>query len=240
MEQQDPFQDIRTILFYLQFRSTPITDTRPGGTVTSYRINIAEAAGVRPRNDDFSFPQWVTDTGGSVKGMNGAATRESGEPDHLPVDGSLGEKTVWYSWMAPSSGKVTMNTCNSSFDTALAAYTGSAVGSLNRVAGGDNGCGIVGNYGSKVTFNAVAGTNYRIAVAGYSGNARGEGTFTLDVHYVPPSNDYFAAAQSISGNNATVNGTTLTATRELGEPDHYTTHLPDSDFWKGENSVWYS
>jgi hypothetical protein len=195
---------------------------------------------VRPLNDNFSYTHWLTETGGSFKGINGAATRESGEPDHLPADGSLGEKTVWYGWRAPSTGPVTMNTCNSSFDTAVVAYTGSTVGSLNRAAGDDNGCGIIGNFGSKITFNAVAGTDYRIAVAGVSGDARGEGTFTLDVYYVSPSNDCFANAQVISGSKVTVNGTTLTASREAGEPDHYTTHLPDSDFWRGENSVWYS
>jgi subtilisin len=240
LEEQDPDQNVLSNLFHLQFRSTPITDSRPGGTATSYRINIAEAAGVKPLNDAFSYTQWLPESGGSLKGINGAATRESGEPDHLPTDGSLGEKTVWYGWRAPASGQVTMNTCNSSFDTALVAYTGSTVGSLNRVASDDNGCGIFGNFGSKVTFNAVAGTDYRIAVAGVSGDARGEGTFTLDVHYVPPSNDYFANARVISGSRVAVSGTTLTATREAGEPDHYTTHLPDSDFWRGENSVWYS
>jgi subtilisin len=240
MEQQNPDLNVLSILFQLQLRSTPIADTRPGGTVTSYRINIAEAARVRPLNDAFSSTQWLTESGGSLKGINGAATRESGEPDHLPADGSLGEKTVWYGWRAPSSGQVTINTCNSNFDTALVAYTGSSVGSLNRVAGDDHGCGLIGNFGSKIAFNAVAGTDYRIAVAGVSGDARGEGTFRLDVHYVAPSNDYFANAQVISGSKVTVNGTTLTATREAGEPDHYTTHVPDSDFWRGENSVWYS
>jgi len=240
LEEQDPFQDVRSILFNLQFRSTPITDTRPGGTVTSYRINIAEAARVRPLNDAFSSPRSVADSGGSIDGINGAATREPDEPDHLPVSGSLGEKTVWYSWTAAASGPVTMDTCNSGFDTALAAYTGSSVGSLSPVAGDDDSCAFPNDSGSKITFDAVAGTKYRIAVAGFYPDARGEGTFTLDVSYVPPSNDYFANAQAISGNSATVNGTMLAATREAGEPDHYTTHPPDSDFWIGEKSVWYS
>jgi subtilisin len=239
LEEQDPFQSVRTILFSLQFTSTPITDARAGGTATSYRINIAEAARVRPPNDNFSSPRAVADNGGSVNGINGAATRESGELDHLPSSGSLGEKSVWYSWTAPASGPVTMDTCTSSFDTALVAYTGSTVGSLSRVAGDDDSCAAPNGTGSRLSFDAVAGTTYRIAVAGIYPDALGEGTFTLDVDYVAPSNDYFANAQAISGNSATVNGTMLAATREAGEPDHYTTHPPDSDFWIGEKSVWY-
>jgi subtilisin len=197
LEEQDPFQDVRTILFSLQFRSTPITDTRPGGTATSYRINIAEAARVRPPNDNFSSPRAVSDNGGSINGINGAATRESGEPDHLPSSESLGEKSVWYSWTAPASGPVTMDTCTSSVDTALVAYTGSTVGSLSRVAGDDDSCAAPNGTGSRLTFDAVAGTTYRIAVAGIYPDALGEGTFTLDVRFVAPSNDYFASAQVI-------------------------------------------
>jgi Bacterial Ig-like domain/Subtilase family len=240
LEEQNPANTWYDILFGLYLNGTNVTDTRPGGTLSGKRINIAEAGRVRPPNDAFSSPQSIVGSGGTINGINGAATRESGEPDHLPVSGSLGEKSVWYSWTAPGSGPVMMDTCNSGFDTALAAYSGSAVGSLNRVAGDDDSCSFPNDSGSRLTFDAVAGTTYRIAVAGFHPDAWGEGKFTLDVRYVPPSNDYFSGAQAVSGHSVTVNGTMLAATREAGEPDHYTSHLPDSDFWIGENSVWYS
>jgi hypothetical protein len=222
----------------LRDRGKLVKDTRPGGTATGYRINIAESAYVRPLADDFASPKSLSGATFSVPGINEAATRENGEPDHLPADSaSLGENSVWYSWTAPFSGPVTMDTCQSNFDTVLAAYTGSgAIDSLSQVASDNDSCTNFNDAGSQVSFEAVAGRNYRIAVAGFSRSAD-EGTFTLAAVHDPPSNDYFFGAQEISGNSATVAGTTLLATREPDEPDHY----PDDPFFLlGEHSVWYS
>ena len=192
---------------------------------------------MRPLADDFASPKSISGASFSVPGINEAATREIGEPDHLPADSaSFGENSVWYSWKAPFSGPVTMDTCNSNFDTVLAAYTGSgAIDSLSQVASDNDSCSLFNDQGSKLSFDAVAGTNYRIAVAGIS-HLAGEGTFTLDSFHAAASNDYFFGAQEISGNSATVEGTTLLATREPDEPDHY----PDHPLLQGEHSVWYS
>jgi subtilisin len=238
-EEKDPSKNVGDILFDLQAKGTRITDTRPGATAIKSRINIADAAQVRPPGDGFGSPQSLptTDALFSVAGINGAATRESGEPDHR----SLGENSVWYSWTAPFSGHVTMDTCLSSFDTMLAVYTGSAIGSLSQVASDDDACSdVYNNSGSKLSFDAVAGTNYRIAVAGfYADSFLGEGTFNLSVDSPAPSNDYFSSAQTLSGNSATVGGSTLLATREFDEPDHYAS-TPDGYWFYGEHSVWYS
>jgi Bacterial Ig-like domain len=82
---------------------------------------------------------------------------------------------VWYRWTAPTSGSTTIDTCTANIDSILAVYTGSALTGLSRVADNNNGC--PSGWGSKVTFNATAGTNYRIAV-GDAGGLR-ESTFTL-------------------------------------------------------------
>ena len=185
-----------------------------------------------PANDPFSGSQFISGTSVSVNGTNRYATWQPGEPGSNSTHHS-----VWYRWTAPFSGPVTMNTCSSSFDTVLAVYTGFAVNGLTQVAANDDtiGCG-TGDRGSQVTFNAVAGTTYRIAIRGFAGS---EGTFTLGLK-MPPQNDNFANARALSGNSATANGTTLAATRETGEPDHYVTNPPDSDLWVGDHSVWYS
>jgi len=238
LEQWDAGQDVALILSRLQNMGTPVADTRPGGTVTARRINIADTAGVRPLNDGFGFWQGLGNTATfSIKGINGAATRESGEPDHLPVSSSLGENSVWYGWTAPASGQVTMNTCTSSFDTAIAVYTGgSTFSSLTQAARDDDSCTAPNNEkGSRLTFDVAAGTFYRIAVAGSS--SQQEGTFTLGLAYASPSNDDLADAQLISGPSNSINsiiGANAGATREPGEPDH----LP-ADSSLGEHSVWY-
>ena len=163
----------------------------------------------------------------SLSGANGAATKESGEPDHLPVGGSLGENSVWYRWTAPFSGQVSINTCTSSFDTILTAYTGGSLASLNRVASDDDACDTPNDGGSRISFNAVAGKNYSIAVSTI--RSRNEGTFTLSV-VPPPKADYRfgnSRRSSVSGpraltdigpgtntfDTATVDGTSRTVLR---------------------------
>lgn len=56
--------------------------------------------------------------------------------------------------------------------------------------------------------------------------------------YVAPNNDDFAFAKNVKGARTSVAGTTLGASREAGEPDHYTPVPGDFD-WIGEHSVWY-
>jgi hypothetical protein len=131
-----------------------------------------------PANDTFATAQNVSGSTVSVGGTNRYATRQVGEPDHLPSGGSLGEHSVWYNWTAPSSGQVNMDTCTNNFDTVLAVYTGGSVGGLSQLASNDDACAP----GSQLTFNANAGTTYRIAVSGYFGVS--EGTFTLNLNLV--------------------------------------------------------
>jgi hypothetical protein len=63
---------------------------------------------------------------------------------------------VWYSWRAPNSGSTTIDTCQANIDSILGVYTGTELNNLSRVADNNDYCG--GGWGSKVTFNASAGT----------------------------------------------------------------------------------
>jgi hypothetical protein len=131
-----------------------------------------------PANDAFANAQTVSGSTVSVGGTTRYATREVSEPDHsTDTDGAswLGDHSVWYRWTAPTSGSTTIDSCTANIDSILAVYTGSALTSLSRVADNNNGC--PSGWGSKVSFNATAGTNYRIAV-GDAGGLR-ESTFTL-------------------------------------------------------------
>jgi hypothetical protein len=136
-----------------------------------------------PANDDFANAQAISGCAGSVAGSTFGATKEAGEPSHDPSDSnSLSPShTVWYQWQAPASASTTITTAGSDFDTVLAVYTGSNLGSLTRVVFNDdvqNGVIIT----SSVTFDANAGTIYLIAVDGWGGDA---GTVNLNWNGCP-------------------------------------------------------
>lgn len=130
-----------------------------------------------PANDNFANAQTINGCSGSVNGTTLGATRETGEPSHDP-GGSPGGGSVWYQWQAPSTGSVTINTTGSAtnFDTVLAVYTGTSISALTVIAKNDDiELGVIRT--SSVTFNATAGTAYKIAVDGWNGE---RGNFVLN------------------------------------------------------------
>lgn len=129
-----------------------------------------------PANDNFANRITLSGSSVTVTGTNVNATKELGEPDHA---GNVGGKSVWYTWTAPSSGVVSIDTHGSSFDTLLGVYTGTSVSALTTVASNDDDPA-GGTTTSKVTFSAVAGTAYQIAVDGYGGVS---GSITLNLSF---------------------------------------------------------
>ncbi|MDB5303268.1 MAG: hypothetical protein JWM97_817 [Phycisphaerales bacterium] len=96
---------------------------------------------------------------------NVLATKEPLEPNHANNSGGA---SVWWTWIAPASGYVTISTAGSALDTLLAAYRGSRnLASLIRVASNDDDPG--GAVTSLIRFKAISGTTYYIAVDGYNG-----------------------------------------------------------------------
>jgi thiol-disulfide isomerase/thioredoxin len=122
----------------------------------------------RPANDNFADAIQVTGTNFTVHGSNVNATREPGEPNHAHQPGG---KSVWWTWQAPQTGYATLSTLGSvssvsgELDTLLGVYRGSVVSNLTEVAYNDDG---PIDLTSQVTFHAIAGTTYQIAVDGYS------------------------------------------------------------------------
>ncbi len=128
-----------------------------------------------PANDNFRDAQPLTlGTSGVINGTNLGATKEAGEPNHA---GDAGGASVWYRWTAPITDRFTFTTFHSNFDTLLAVYTGdnlpgAPVASNNNVPHED-GSPCVGRY-STVSFNAIAGVVYRIAVDRDSSDTPGD------------------------------------------------------------------
>ncbi|HVT80912.1 MAG TPA: pre-peptidase C-terminal domain-containing protein [Phycisphaerae bacterium] len=178
-------------------------------TVSTATLTVQAPA---PSNDSLAGGTILSGTSVSTSGSNTSATKESGEPNHA---GNVGGHSLWYTWTATSSGTVAIDTHGSSFDTLLAVYTGNAVNALTRVASNDDDLAN-STRTSKVTFNAVAGTTYHIAVDGYNG-ARG----TISLHLqqtLAPQNAFFASAIMLTGNTVAWSGTNIGAARESGDP----------------------
>jgi alpha-tubulin suppressor-like RCC1 family protein len=129
-----------------------------------------------PTNDAFSNRLTIVGLTNTINASSLYATKEPGEPNHA---GNVGGSSVWWTWTAPTNGLATVNTFGSSFDTLLAVYTGSSVANLSVVASNDDS-GVL--LTSQVSFPAVMGTAYQIAVDGCNGAA---GSIFLQVQEGP-------------------------------------------------------
>jgi outer membrane protein assembly factor BamB/subtilisin family serine protease len=203
-------------------------DRRPafaGKTATGGRLNLAAALRSterRPFNDDFAHRAQFASETGTARGSAQFATREPGEPTQAA---GAGVGSLWWTWTAPRSGALTLDTTGSAFDTVLAVYTGTALPLLAVVASNDNESASVTT--SRLTFNATAGTTYHIAVESKSATS---GLVALRFSLVT-SNDAFASAQLMTGRSWSVLANNRAATREDGEP-----RIRNNT---GGRSVWY-
>ena len=150
-----------------------ITDPGPG---TPNRL-LFSAPLTPPANDQFAAATVLDLTGATpLAGSNVDATVEAGEPAHGPVSGGT---SVWWSFVAPSHGTVTLSTEGSTFDTMLAVYTGASVNALASLATNDG----PGN-ASAVSFRVEGGRSYHVAVDGGDGLT---GSIVLGFTWAPAS-----------------------------------------------------
>jgi hypothetical protein len=132
-----------------------------GGSNASCQANVQ--SGPPPTNDRFANLIRLVGNNASASIDTAGAALEAGEPQHV---GKPGGASVWYAWTAPASGSVVIDTVGSGFDTLLAVYTGSAINVLIPVAENDDVPGTTSGP-SRVAFDAIAGTDYKIAIDGF-------------------------------------------------------------------------
>ena len=211
------------------------TSTSCADTMTA-QVSFAGTSGggdeePAPANDTFASATILTGTTGAVTGTTTSATKQTGEPIHA---GNAGGASVWFSFTPDYSGKLTLTTADSTFNTLLAVYTGSDVASLSPVKANDNVS--AGTTTSAITNLAVTqGTTYRIAVDGFKGGASvARGSYSLSYTLVPngPTNDPFSNATALTGSSGTVTGSNVAATKQTGEPNHGNN--------SGGASIWWS
>jgi hypothetical protein len=79
------------------------TTNVPAGSDIQLGVQFTPA----PTNDDFENPVIISGVRTRAAASNVGATKQPGEPDH---SGNSGGSSVWYSWTAPASGRVTLST----------------------------------------------------------------------------------------------------------------------------------
>lgn len=162
-----PSASVTDIETALETTGVSILDSRNGQTFPRIQIDAAYAqlaggSSSGPANNDFADRITLSGASTSATGSNTGADKEAGEPNHAQSGGA----SVWWSWTATSSSRVTITTFGSNYDTLLGVYTGSSVNGLSTVRTNDD----AGNtLQSRVRFFPTAGVTYHIAVDGYNG-----------------------------------------------------------------------
>ena len=108
--------------------------------------------------DDFTDRKIIVGEKIVESGDNALASFEAGEP-------SGGTKSIWWSWIAPSSREYVIN-CRGlpgGFSPRLDVYTGSSIGSLTGVVS-NSANSIDGTYSAQVTLSAIQGQTYVLRV----------------------------------------------------------------------------
>ncbi|HYE01600.1 MAG TPA: M12 family metallo-peptidase [Phycisphaerales bacterium] len=151
-----------------------------------------------------------------------------------PLDCAMGDN-VWYTYTAPCDGTVTVTTCGSTFDTVVAAYTGSC-SSLTLVECSDDhaNCGGSPPRQSFISFAVTRNTTYRIGVGGFAG-INGSGLLNLTQSACPtPANDNCGNAITIEQGqtyNFSNIGATLDGPIENLDCNFFSDAQISSDIW---------
>ena len=179
-----------------------------GNVADAFVARLAEPPPV-PANDNFAGRIPLAGTFLTAQGDNTSATLEPGEPAHGAGGGG---HSVWWSWTAPTSGRLVVTTSGTGFDAALDVYTGGGLGSL--VAVGTNNLAVPGDNFSWLEFDVTRGVEYQIAVDGAGGAT---GVIRLTLMLSTAANDDFARRFILTGFPVATNGSNVGATRELAE-----------------------
>jgi hypothetical protein len=210
---------IGIVLAILGF-SASATAAVPGGSQNDYFADRIPLSGS------------VVEFSGSTEG----ASHEENEPDHGDPSVSLVATghSIWWSWIAPVTSSVTVFFIQEAggFQPAcIPVYTGSSFTQFNLVT--KTSIPDVFPPSEFVTFNAIAGTSYQIAVDENQFNTSGQLNFVLRT-----TNDNFENRVPIDGLSASVTGSTVGATSELNEPA--LSSSSPAEIQNGRNTVWWT
>jgi hypothetical protein len=176
-----------------------------------------------PPNDDFDGATEVTALPFTDSRDIQAATLAPDDPPTV-CTASYGQ-SVWYRFTATASGKLSVHTLGSNYDTVLALYIGTR-GALSEVACNDQ---FNGNQ-SLLTFQAVASTTYHIMVANRQTMPGTSLSFRMET-VGPPTNDDFDSATGVPGLPFVDTVQTTIAARAADDPPTACSHSYGHSIW---------
>ena len=203
-----------------------VSNTKGSALSANAYLSVEQTA-IIPENDTFASATVITGASGRIRASNRLATGETGEPNHASAAAPLA--SVWWQWTATQNGTLALDTLGSSFDTVLAAYTGSTVAALTPITSNNDADGTPQ---SRVSFPVISGQVYRIAIDG-AGAAEGSIVFNylFDPGAVTQPNDNFANRTHLGSGSVSVPGSNIRATGETGEPNHASRSTPLASVW---------
>jgi hypothetical protein len=196
---------------------------------------VASTAVLAQANDDFANAEPLT-CGANYTGTTAAATLDEDDaPDGFGAD--MDAPNLWYSFTGSGfEESVTLNLCNSSYDTSVLVYTGTS-GNLIIVAANDDdatcGAGLV--LRSRVNFVSDGTTTYYIAVEGY--NPISTGAFTMDVSCAGVTPPAVANQTCFTALPLELNNTDFESDNSFGD---ISPEVPTCDLFGSVQDVWFS
>ena len=192
---------------YANGASVTLTATNDQSPVCNVVSSAQTQASCPAANDDFVNATAIA-CGGTYSGTTvGATLDEDSAPDGFGAD--MDSPNLWYSYTGSGfEESVTLNLCNSAYDSSVLVYTGTS-GNLSLLIANDDDstCGASLTTRSRVSFTSDGSTTYYIAVEGY--NVGSTGAFNMDVtctSVTPPAvtNQTCASALAVAVDNITV------------------------------------
>ena len=184
-------------------------------------------------NDYFDLAVDLPGASGSTSVPFNGATVQGGETRH---GDRFGIRTAWFKWTAPATGRFSLSSVGSTFDTAMSIYRGTRLGRLTELAANDdsNRPDTTATLGP---VEVIAGTTYRIAiVCGLDLPSCGQVSlqWTSDANTTAPTNDQ-ASQAFLLGSSGTYSQTNAFASAQTGETP---TSPTDLSFVRTK-SVWF-
>lgn len=180
------------------------------GATGSFTLTTSCSGSSTPANDNCANATVVGD-GTTTFSTVGATTDGPNEPNGCNFFSytQIGND-IWFRYSATCTGDVTVDLCGSLYDTKIGVYSATCPTAPNTVlvCNDDfdcNGNGSTSDDGfvSRVTFPAVAGTQYLLRIGGYNG-ATGNGTMTISCASSGVPIASFTAAPNPAACNQTV------------------------------------